>query len=64
MEETPPVDVEIVEKQKPQPMGPMFAAVIVVLIFIVGGIYFLIKQEQRLRELKLQQQEVQLPANS
>ena len=65
MNGTPPdVDVEIAEKQKPQPVGPMFATAIIVLIFLVGGVYFLIKQEERLRALKAQQQEAQLPANS
>jgi len=45
-------------------LGPITATIIIVLIFLIGGVYFLLKQEQRSSELKLQNEQAQLPANS
>lgn len=45
-------------------LGPIIATTIIVALFLVGGVYFILKQEQRNHELKLQNQQAELPANS
>lgn len=52
-------DAEMVEKKSSQ-VGPVVAMVVIVLIFIIGGVYFLVTQEQRIR-LQKQQQELPTP---
>ena len=52
------------ESTPPSSLGPIAATIIIVLVFLAGGIYFVIKQEQRANALKLQNEHVQLPANS
>jgi preprotein translocase subunit YajC len=42
----------------------MSATIIIVLILLVAGVYFLVKQEQHVRALKAEEQQAQLPANS
>ncbi len=49
-----------VQEKKPS-VGPVGAVVVIVLIFIVGGVYFLVKQEARIR---MQHQQTQQPGNS
>lgn len=39
--ETPPAN------KKPEPMGPLAAIFVIVLVFIVGGIYFLVMQQEQ-----------------
>jgi hypothetical protein len=51
--ETPPQPPQ--KRQKP--IGPVAAVVIIVLIFILGGLYFFLKQEQKLHEEQLMNQE-------
>ncbi len=45
-------------------LGPIVATIIIVAVFVVGGIYFLIKQEERADAIRLQNEQAQLPANS
>jgi preprotein translocase subunit YajC len=52
------------EMQKSGSLGPIFATIIIVLVVLAGGVYFLIKQQQRSNELKFQNEQAQLPANS
>lgn len=52
------------EMQKTGSLGPIFATIVIVLLFLVGGVYFIIKQEQRASMLKMQNEQAQLPANS
>lgn len=47
--------------KKPE-IGPIAAMIIIVAIFVIGGIYFFLTQEQRLHQQRLEQQE--LPQNS
>lgn len=42
-------DVTPKETQKPEPIGPFAAIVIVVLILAIGGIYFFISNQNKLR---------------
>ena len=44
-------------------LGPLSATIVIVLILLVAGVYFLVQQERHIRELKLQQQ-AELPATS
>ncbi|MBY0473374.1 hypothetical protein K2Q00_03825 [Patescibacteria group bacterium] len=48
----------------PSALGPIVATIIIVVLFIAGGVYFLIKQEQRAKAIELQNEQAQLPANS
>lgn len=61
MEETP-----LVETQKREGfLGPLSATIVIVVILLVAGVYFLVQQERHVRELRLQeQQETQLPLTS
>ncbi len=52
------------EMQKSGSLGPIFATIIIVLVVLIGGVYFLIKQEQRSNAQKFQNEQAQLPANS
>jgi hypothetical protein len=45
-------------------VGPISATVIIVLIVVAAGVYFFVKQAQHYHELKLQEQQSQLPATS
>lgn len=45
-------------------LGPIVATIIIVVLFIAGGVYFLIKQEERAESIRLQNEQAQLPANS
>jgi hypothetical protein len=63
MDETTP-QAEINEVQKSGSLGPIMATIIIVLVCLVGGIYFIIKQQQHAKALQLQNEQLQLPANS
>ena len=41
--ETPP------SPQKPEPVGPPVAIVLVVLVFLIGGVYFFLSQQDKWR---------------
>jgi hypothetical protein len=60
MDETTP----LTDAQKPGSLGPIMATIIIVALFVVGGVYFLIKQGEHNKALKLQNEQMQLPANS
>ena len=45
-----------VTKPEPQGVGPFVAIVIVVVLLGIGGIYFLIKQQQQIHQQQLLQQ--------
>lgn len=45
-------------------LGPLSATIIIVLVFLIGGVYFFLKQEQHNRELRMQNEQAQLPVNS
>jgi hypothetical protein len=49
------------QRSKEGTVGPLSATIVIVLILLIAGVYFLVQQERHLRTLKLQQQ-AQLPA--
>lgn len=57
MKQSPSVE----QKKKPQAVGPFVATIIIVLMVAIGGVYFFIQQEHRIKELR---QAAEEPANS
>lgn len=51
----------VVQKNKPQAVGPFVAVIIIVLVVAIGGVYFFIQQEHRIKELR---QAAEEPTNS
>lgn len=45
-------------------VGPLSATIIIVLILLIAGVYFLVQEERQHRELKQKEQQMQLPNNS
>ncbi len=60
MDETTPTE----ETKSQSSLGPLSAAIVIVLIFLVGGVYFVLKQQERNQQLKIQNEQIQLPDNS
>jgi uncharacterized protein HemX len=54
MDSSPPFEER--EIKKDGSLGPLSATIVIVLILVVAGVYFLVQQERHARELKLQQQ--------
>ncbi len=52
------------EVKKEGSLGPMSATIIIILIVLIGGVYFLVQQERHIRAMKLQEEAAQLPTNS
>ena len=55
MDETPNQPVHEEKSQKTS-IGPMAAIVVLVILFIIGGIYFFIQQEMKLHQTPLNEQ--------
>lgn len=52
------------ETKSPGGAGPISATIIIVLILLVAGVYFLVQQERHVRAMKAEEEAAQLPVNS
>jgi hypothetical protein len=56
-----PFDTNEQPRGKEGTLGPLSATIVIVLILLIAGVYFLVQQERHLRTLRVEQQ-AQLPA--
>jgi hypothetical protein len=45
------------ERKRPEPLGPLVAPIIIVILLAVGALYVFIKHQQETRQIQVQEQE-------